>query len=55
MPDIQAGAVEMTRAEAVRERQQEPTHASDASASLMRVDELGDVHDESAYNHLGRS
>ena len=55
MPDIQAGDVEMTQEEAERLNQLNQAIASDNATGVMRVDELGEAHDESAYNHLGRS
>lgn len=55
MPDIQAGDVEITKEEAQRLNQLNQAIASDNPAEVMRVDELGEAHDESAYNHLGRS
>ncbi|WP_167577711.1 hypothetical protein [Ammoniphilus sp. YIM 78166] len=55
MPDIQAGDVEITQEEAKRLNQLNQAIASDDVAGIMRVDELGEAHDESAYTHLGRS
>lgn len=54
MPDIQAGEKEMTAEEAASLKKR-IYEASDNISGVMRVDELGEPHDESAYNHLGRS
>lgn len=63
MPDIQAGDVEVTANEAQQSRQGQAqgqeqgqqAMASDVRTGFMRVDELGETHDESAHTHLGRS
>ncbi|RXT04138.1 hypothetical protein [Ammoniphilus sp. CFH 90114] len=61
MPDIQAGDVEVTANEAQQSRQGQrqgqgqQAMASDVRTGFMRVDELGETHDESAHTHLGRS
>ncbi|MEW9668854.1 hypothetical protein [Ammoniphilus sp. 3BR4] len=54
MPDIQAGKVEMTEQEAERQAQGK-TFATNDTIGFMRVDELGETHDEPADMHLGRS
>lgn len=54
MPDIQAGKVELTEQEA-NQQSQENIMATQDQASFMRVDELGEPHDEPADMHLGRS
>lgn len=54
MPDIQAGEVELTAQEAKQEAQGK-TLATNDQIGFMRVDELGEPHDEPAETHLGRS
>jgi hypothetical protein len=57
MPDIQKGPVEITKYEAkdLRNLDLDTQSGQHADRHEQTTDELGEVHDESAYTHLGRS